>query len=42
MLANELLKQGYRYDKLRKALSKFYRTLSGLIVIYNIGLKTLL
>ena len=38
----ELLKQGYRYHKIRKAFSKFYHRHSELIVKYNIGLKTLL
>ena len=37
-----LLKQGYRYHKIRKAFSKFYHRHSELIVKYNIGLKTLL
>ena len=34
--------QGYRYHKIRKAVSKFYHRHSELIVKYNIGLKTLL
>ena len=34
-----LLKQGYRYHKIRKAYSKFYYKHSELIVKYNIGLK---
>ena len=34
-----LLKQGYRYHKIRKAFSKFYYRHSELIVKYNIGLK---
>ena len=38
----QLLKQGYRYPKIRKAFSKFYYRHSELIVKYNIGLKTLL
>ena len=38
----KLLKQGYRYHKIRKAFSKFYHRHSELIVKYNIGLKTLL
>ena len=38
----KLLKQGYRYNKIRKAFSKFYHRHSELIVKYNIGLKTLL
>ena len=37
-----LLKQGYRYHKIRKAFSKFYHRHSELIFKYNIGLKTLL
>ena len=39
-LAAKLLKQGYRYHKIRKAFSKFYHRHSGLIVKYSIGLKT--
>ena len=35
----KLLKQGYRYHKIRKAFSKFYCRHSELIVKYNIGLK---
>ena len=38
----KLLKQGYRYHKIRKAFSKFYHRHSELIVKYNIGLKNLL
>ena len=41
-LTAKLLKQGYRYNKIRKAFSKFYHRHSELIVKYNIGLKTLL
>ena len=41
-LTAKLLKQGYRYNKIRKAISKFYHRHSELIIIYNIGLKTLL
>ena len=41
-LTTKLLKQGYRYHKIRKAFSKFYHIHSELIVKYNIGLKTLL
>ena len=37
-----LLKQGYRYHKIRKAFSKFYHMHSELIVKYNIRLKNLL
>ena len=38
----KLLKQGYRYHKLRKAFSKFYRRHSGLVEKYNVSLKKLL
>ena len=41
-LTAKLLKQGYRYHKIRKTFSKFYHRHSELIVEYNIGLKTLL
>ena len=41
-LTAKLLKQGYRYHKIRKAFSKFYHRHSELIVKYNIGLKSLL
>ena len=41
-LTAKLLKQGYRYHKIRKACSKFHHRHSELIVKYNIGLKTLL
>ena len=41
-LTAKLLKQGYRYHKIRKAFSKFYHRHSELIVKNNIGLKTLL
>ena len=37
-----LLRQGYRYFKLRKAFSKFYRRLSALLEKYSVSLKTLL
>ena len=39
-LTAKLLKQGYRYHKIRKAFSKYYHRHSKLIVKYNIGLKT--
>ena len=38
-LTAKLLKQGYRYHKIRKAFSKFYHRHSELIVKYSIGLK---
>ena len=41
-LTAKLLKQGYRYHKIRKAFSNFYHRHSELIVKYNIGLKTIL
>ena len=41
-LTDWLLKQGYRYHKIRQAFSKFYHRHSESIVKYNIGLKTLL
>ena len=41
-LTAKLLKQGYRYHKIRKSFSKFYHRRSDLIVKYNTGLKTLL
>ena len=41
-LTAKLLKQGYRYHKIRKAFPKFYYRHSELIVKYNIGLKILL
>ena len=41
-LAVKLLQQGYRYHKLRKTFSKFYRSHYELISKYNVGLKTLL
>ena len=41
-LTAKLQKQGYRYHKLRKAFSKFYRRHFKLVSKYNVGLKTLL
>ena len=41
-LTSKLFKQGYRYHKLRKAFSKFYRRHEELISKFNIGLKSLL
>ena len=41
-LTDKLLKQGYRYHKIRKAFSKFYNRHSELTVKYNSGLKILL
>ena len=41
-LTAKLLEQGYRYHKLRKAFSKFYRRHYDLISKFNVGLKSLL
>ena len=41
-LMAKLHKQGYRYHKLRKAFSKFYRRIYELISKFNVGLKSLL
>ena len=41
-LAAKLLQQGYRYHKLRKAFSKFYRRHFELVSKYNTGLRSLL
>ena len=41
-LTAKLLKQGYRYHKIRKTFPKLYHRHSELIVKYNIGSKTLL
>ena len=41
-LTAKLLRQGYRYFKLRKAFSKFYRRYSALLEKYSVSLKTLL
>ena len=41
-LTAKLLKQGYRYHRLRKAFSKFYRRCYELISKFNVGLKCLL
>ena len=41
-LTSKLLKQGSKYNKIRKTFSKFYHRRSELIVKYNIWLKTLL
>ena len=40
-LTAKLLKQRYRYHKLRKAFSKFYRPDYELISKFNVGLKSL-
>ena len=41
-LTDKLLEQGYRYHKLRKTFSKFYRRHYELVSKFNVGLKTLL
>ena len=41
-LTAKLLQQGYRYHKLRKTFSRFYRRHYELISKYSVGLKTLL
>ena len=41
-LTVKLLKQGYRYHKLRKAFSKFYRGHYELILKFNVRLRSLL
>ena len=42
VLTAKLLRQGYRYHKLRKAFSKFYRRHFDLVSKYNVGLKALI
>ena len=42
VLATKLLRQGYRYHKIRKAFSKFYRRHFDIMSKYNVGLKTLI
>ena len=42
VLTVKLLRQGYRYHKLRKAFSEFYRRHFDIVSKYNVGLKTLL
>ena len=41
-LTAKLHRQGYRYHKLRKTFSKFYRRHSGLVEKYNVSLRKLL
>ena len=41
-LTAKLLQQGYRYRKLRKTFSKFYRRHYALVSKFNVGLKTFL
>ena len=42
VLTAKLLRQGYRYHKLRKAFSKFYRRHFDIVSKYNVGLETFL
>ena len=42
LLTAKLLNQGYRYHKLRKTFSKFYRRHFNLVSKFNVGLKSLL
>ena len=42
LLTQKLLKQGYRYHKLCKTFSKFYRLYNDLISKFQIGLNSLL
>ena len=42
LLTQKLCKQGYRYHKLRKTFSKFYRQYFDLMYKFQIGLKSLL
>ena len=42
ILTAKLFKQGYRYHKLRKTFSKFYRRRYDLVSKFNTGLKSLL
>ena len=42
ILTAKLIKQGYRYHKLRKAFSKFYRRHFELIEKYHVSLKQLM
>ena len=41
-LTAKRLQQGYRYHKLRKTFSKFYRRRYELVSKFNVGLETLL
>ena len=40
LLTQKLLKQGYRYHKLRKTFTKFYRRYYNLISKFQVGLKS--
>ena len=41
-LTAKLLKQGFKYHKLREAFSKYYRRHFDILSKYNVGSKTLL
>ena len=41
-LTAKILKQGYRYHKLRRVFSKFYRQHHELVSKFNVGLKSVL
>ena len=41
VLTEKLLRQGYRYHKLRQTFSKFYQRHFDIVSKYNVGLKTL-
>ena len=42
VLTAKFVRQGYRYHKIRKAFSKFYRRHLDIVSKHNVGLKTLL
>ena len=42
VLTAKLLRQGYRYHKIRRAFSKLTRQQFDIVSKYNVGLKTLL
>ena len=42
MVTQKLLKQGYRYHKLHKTFSQFYRRYYDLISKFQVGLRSLL
>ena len=42
VLTTKLLRQGYKYHKIRKAFSKVYRRHFDIVSKYNVGLKTIL
>ena len=42
VLTAKLLRQGYRYHKVRKTFSKFYRRHFDIVTKYNVGFKRLI